>query len=50
MTQNYCFWLGKTAIFLKGPKSMELFSERNHLVPVLPLGFGWRIVIRRNHS
>jgi len=34
-------------IRLRAPWNEPLFSERNGYDPVIPLGFGWRITIRK---
>ncbi len=44
-------WLGVNVwtkyVSLRGPANRPVFSERNRIkCHVLPLGFGWRLVIR----
>ena len=40
--------LGSVYVSLRGPINRPLFSERNRIgLHVLPLGRGWRIVVRK---
>lgn len=43
--------IGRWYIGLRGPRERAYFSERNRIkCVVIPLGFGWRILARKQTS